>query len=245
MEQSSCQHRRPAGSVGTARTHGRFVRIRTRAVRPRTVFTAAVSRSPSPRPVLPSPQADRDRRRSRDLDRLQRRRASSGSRPASRRRRRSIVCQLRIVIILPEKPLSGRSQQEPCQVAKSADFRAFPARFRRGGTVCPHPDDCCPLADATGTEIVCPFRTVRGRRGAVVREKPFGRCVVIDDDPDILLSARLLLRDLFDDVATFQDRRRRRWRRSKRIRPTSSCSTPISAAARPTPPKASTGSARY
>ena len=38
----------------------------------------------------------------------------------------------------------------------------------------------------------------------MVREKVFGRCVIIDDDPDILLSARLLLRELFDDVATFQ-----------------------------------------
>ena len=38
----------------------------------------------------------------------------------------------------------------------------------------------------------------------MVREKAFGRCVIIDDDPDILLSARLLLRELFDDVATFQ-----------------------------------------
>jgi DNA-binding NtrC family response regulator len=38
----------------------------------------------------------------------------------------------------------------------------------------------------------------------VVREKAFGRCVIIDDDPDILLSARLLLRELFDEVATFQ-----------------------------------------
>ena len=34
--------------------------------------------------------------------------------------------------------------------------------------------------------------------------KTFGRCVVIDDDPDILLSARLLLRDLFNEVATFE-----------------------------------------
>jgi DNA-binding NtrC family response regulator len=34
--------------------------------------------------------------------------------------------------------------------------------------------------------------------------KPFGRAVVVDDDPDILLSARLLLRDLFDEVATFE-----------------------------------------
>jgi DNA-binding NtrC family response regulator len=32
----------------------------------------------------------------------------------------------------------------------------------------------------------------------------FHRCIVIDDDQDILLSARLLLRDLFADVATFQ-----------------------------------------
>jgi DNA-binding NtrC family response regulator len=43
------------------------------------------------------------------------------------------------------------------------------------------------------------------RRAEVVRErKPFGRAIVIDDDPDILLSARLLLRELFDEVATFQ-----------------------------------------
>ena len=32
----------------------------------------------------------------------------------------------------------------------------------------------------------------------------YSRCIVIDDDPDILLSARLLLRDMFSDVATFQ-----------------------------------------
>jgi DNA-binding NtrC family response regulator len=38
----------------------------------------------------------------------------------------------------------------------------------------------------------------------VEREKPFGRCLVIDDDPDILLSARLLLRDLFAEVSTFE-----------------------------------------
>lgn len=38
----------------------------------------------------------------------------------------------------------------------------------------------------------------------MVRGKPFGRCLVVDDDPDILLSARLLLRDMFADVATFQ-----------------------------------------
>ena len=35
--------------------------------------------------------------------------------------------------------------------------------------------------------------------------KRFGRCIIIDDDPDILLSARLLLRDLFAEVAAFQD----------------------------------------
>ncbi|HEY5713603.1 MAG TPA: sigma-54 dependent transcriptional regulator [Allosphingosinicella sp.] len=32
----------------------------------------------------------------------------------------------------------------------------------------------------------------------------FGRCIIIDDDPDIGLSARLLLRDLFAEVADFQ-----------------------------------------
>ena len=34
--------------------------------------------------------------------------------------------------------------------------------------------------------------------------KRFARCIIIDDDPDILLSARLLLRDLFAEVAAFQ-----------------------------------------
>jgi len=38
----------------------------------------------------------------------------------------------------------------------------------------------------------------------VNQAKRFGRCIIIDDDPDILLSARLLLRDLFREVADFQ-----------------------------------------
>jgi len=38
----------------------------------------------------------------------------------------------------------------------------------------------------------------------VNQPKRFGRCIIIDDDPDILLSARLLLRDLFREVADFQ-----------------------------------------
>jgi DNA-binding NtrC family response regulator len=38
----------------------------------------------------------------------------------------------------------------------------------------------------------------------VTQPKRFGRCIIIDDDPDILLSARLLLRDLFREVADFQ-----------------------------------------
>ena len=38
----------------------------------------------------------------------------------------------------------------------------------------------------------------------VNQPKRFGRCIIIDDDPDILLSARLLLRDLFREVAEFQ-----------------------------------------
>jgi DNA-binding NtrC family response regulator len=38
----------------------------------------------------------------------------------------------------------------------------------------------------------------------VTQAKRFARCIIIDDDPDILLSARLLLRDLFADVAACQ-----------------------------------------
>jgi DNA-binding NtrC family response regulator len=38
----------------------------------------------------------------------------------------------------------------------------------------------------------------------VGRGKAFERCIVIDDDQDILLSARLLLRDMFEDILVFQ-----------------------------------------
>jgi DNA-binding NtrC family response regulator len=38
----------------------------------------------------------------------------------------------------------------------------------------------------------------------VKRGGTFSRAIVIDDDPDILLSARLLLRDLFERIETFQ-----------------------------------------
>ncbi|SMF66064.1 sigma-54-dependent transcriptional regulator [Allosphingosinicella indica] len=38
----------------------------------------------------------------------------------------------------------------------------------------------------------------------MTRGQTFKRCIIVDDDPDILLSARLLLRDLFEEVATFQ-----------------------------------------
>jgi DNA-binding NtrC family response regulator len=38
----------------------------------------------------------------------------------------------------------------------------------------------------------------------VNQAKRFARCIIIDDDPDILLSARLLLRDMFREVITFQ-----------------------------------------
>jgi DNA-binding NtrC family response regulator len=38
----------------------------------------------------------------------------------------------------------------------------------------------------------------------VNQARRFARCIIIDDDPDILLSARLLLRDLFAEVAAFQ-----------------------------------------
>ena len=36
------------------------------------------------------------------------------------------------------------------------------------------------------------------------RGPTFGRVIVIDDDADILLSARLLLRDLFNEIMTYQ-----------------------------------------
>ena len=36
------------------------------------------------------------------------------------------------------------------------------------------------------------------------RGPTFERCVVIDDDPDVLLSARLLLRDMFRTIDEFQ-----------------------------------------
>ena len=39
----------------------------------------------------------------------------------------------------------------------------------------------------------------------MTQAKRFGRCIIIDDDPDIALSARLLLRDLFAEVAAYQD----------------------------------------
>src|ERR1051325_9317610 len=42
------------------------------------------------------------------------------------------------------------------------------------------------------------------RRAPVEQARRFSRCIIIDDDPDVLLSARLLLRDLFAEVAAFQ-----------------------------------------
>jgi DNA-binding NtrC family response regulator len=42
------------------------------------------------------------------------------------------------------------------------------------------------------------------RKAPVERGRSFSQCLVVDDDPDVLFSARLLLRELFEDVATFQ-----------------------------------------
>jgi len=39
----------------------------------------------------------------------------------------------------------------------------------------------------------------------VNQPKRFGRCIIVDDDPDVLLSARLLLRDMFEEVAAYQE----------------------------------------
>jgi DNA-binding NtrC family response regulator len=41
-------------------------------------------------------------------------------------------------------------------------------------------------------------------REAKVAKAQFARCIVVDDDPDILLSARLLLRDMFGEVCVFE-----------------------------------------
>src|SRR5918998_4607366 len=38
----------------------------------------------------------------------------------------------------------------------------------------------------------------------MTRKVKYPRCLVVDDDPDILLSARLLLRELFETVDTYQ-----------------------------------------
>jgi DNA-binding NtrC family response regulator len=38
----------------------------------------------------------------------------------------------------------------------------------------------------------------------VSQARRFGRCIIIDDDEDILMSARLLLRDMFREVLTYQ-----------------------------------------
>jgi DNA-binding NtrC family response regulator len=38
----------------------------------------------------------------------------------------------------------------------------------------------------------------------VERGRSFRQCLVVDDDPDVLFSAKLLLRELFEEVATFQ-----------------------------------------
>ena len=38
----------------------------------------------------------------------------------------------------------------------------------------------------------------------MARGKPFNRCIIVDDDADILLSARPLLRDIFLDIETYQ-----------------------------------------
>src|ERR1043165_8618186 len=62
-----------------------------------------------------------------------------------------------------------------------------------------------PRAD-TGTVLDFPLSNI-ARGSPVTNGKRFGRCIIIDDDPDILLSARLLLRDLFAEVAAFQDPR--------------------------------------
>ena len=102
-------------------------------------------------------------------------------------------------------PLLLLTQQEACQSAQAAEIRHFRmhgwgepmsasgqnVRFRTKSDARWHGN--CFVAAGTG------LRRVRVKRG-----KLFERCIVVDDDPDILLSARLLLRDMFEEVATYQ-----------------------------------------
>ena len=74
--------------------------------------------------------------------------------------------------------------------------------------------------------------------------KPFDLCMIVDDDEDVLLSARLVMRDLFAEVIAPARRATRSPRWARTGCPTSCCSTPISRAARPMAPRASPGSAR-
>ena len=91
-------------------------------------------------------------------------------------------------------------QHEPCQAPEKWRISAdFPGEWSPPSGRCAR---ACAAAD-TGTVIVCPLSDIQGG----LRSDPakrFGRCIVIDDDEDILLSARLLLRDLFGEVAAFQ-----------------------------------------
>ena len=50
-------------------------------------------------------------------------------------------------------------------------------------------------------KLIVHVRTV-SRSECVDRGPTFDRCVVIDDDLDVLLSARLLLRDMFETVVS-------------------------------------------
>ena len=59
------------------------------------------------------------------------------------------------------------------------------------------------IRTALARKLIVPYRPAR--EAEVGETRRFGRCIIIDDDPDILLSARLLLRDLFREVADFQD----------------------------------------
>ena len=67
---------------------------------------------------------------------------------------------------------------------------------------------CTNHASITATAVpICAkrLRTVRFRTFPLVpnaMDKPFGLAVVVDDDPDIALAARLALRDMFEEIET-------------------------------------------
>ncbi len=108
-------------------------------------------------------------------------------------------------------PLSNSFQHEACQPPKKADFCEFRPPDGKEGRFLDRPLSNSFVRVRTprlrlARMLIVRYRTTaRGKAQLMVDHGTrFGRCIVVDDDEDILLSARLLLRNLFRDVAVFQ-----------------------------------------